>query len=382
MITSLSVYHISSLLSVTCRLQFVYSFKNRAVYTATFDSTVNEYTITWKNDDGSVIDTTTVAYGEVPTHADATKDATAQYTYTFLGWSPAVTSVTGDAEYIATYSSTVNEYTVTWMNGEDVLGTDIVAYGETPVYAGEAPTKASAAEYDYSFAGWTPEVDAVTGDVTYTATFDSTKRSYTITWKNDDGSVIDTTTVAYGEVPTHADATKDATAQYTYTFAGWTPEIVSVTGDAEYTAQFSSTVNEYTVTWMNGEDVLGTDTVAYGETPVFAGQTPTKASTAEYDYTFAGWTPEVDAVTGDATYTATFNETKRLILGDVDGDGEVTITDATLIQRYDVMMIDFTETQLKVADVDGDGNVSILDVTWIQRYLAEVPVRFPINEYI
>ena len=54
----------------------------------------------------------------------------------------------------------------------------------------------------------------------------------------------------------------------------------------------------------------------------------------------------------------------------------------TLIQRYDVMMIDFTETQLKVADVDGDGNVSILDMTWIQRYLAEVPVRFPINEYI
>ena len=63
-------------------------------------------------------------------------------------------------------------------------------------------------------------------------------KTYTITWKNDDGSVIDTTTVAYGEVPTHADATKDATAQYTYTFAGWTPEIVSVTGDAVYTTVF------------------------------------------------------------------------------------------------------------------------------------------------
>ena len=111
-----------------------------------------------------MIDTTTVAYGEVPTHADPTKDATDQYTYTFTGWTPEVVAATADAEYTATFSSTVNEYT--------------------------------------------------------------------ITWKNDYGSVIDTTTVAYGEVPTHADAIKDATAQYTYTFTGWDTEPVAVTGDA------------------------------------------------------------------------------------------------------------------------------------------------------
>ena len=68
--------------------------------------------------------------------------------------------------------------------------------------------------------------------ISYKATYTETKNSYTITWKNDDGSVIDTTTVEYGVVPTHADATKATTAEYTYTFAGWTPEIVAVTGDA------------------------------------------------------------------------------------------------------------------------------------------------------
>ena len=284
-----------------------------AEYIATFESTVNEYTITWKNDDGTVIDTTTVAYGDVPTHDDASKDATAQYTYTFLGWNPAVTSVTGDAEYTATYSSAVNEYTVTWVNGEDVLLTDTVAYGETPEYTGETPTKASTAEYDYSFAGWTPEVDAVTGDVTYTATFDSTQRSYTITWKNDDGSVIDTTTVSYGEVPTHADATKDATEQYTYTFAGWTPEIVAVTGDAEYTANFEAVA--------------------------------------------------------------------KTLLGDADGDGEVTIFDVTFIQRFLAHMPGVVINEA-AADVDGDGEVSIIDVTLIQRHLASMPVKYPIDQYV
>lgn len=61
----------------------------------------------------------------------------------------------------------------------------------------EDPSKTDTAQYTYTFAGWTPEVVAVNGDATYTATYTPTLRSYTITWKNDDGSVIDTTTVEY-----------------------------------------------------------------------------------------------------------------------------------------------------------------------------------------
>ncbi|MEE0675041.1 MAG: dockerin type I domain-containing protein [Ruminococcus sp.] len=58
------------------------------------------------------------------------------------------------------------------------------------------------------------------------------------------------------------------------------------------------------------------------------------------------------------------------IFGDVDGDGEISINDATEIQKFGVELIDFTDEQKFIADVDGDGRVSVLDVTCIQKYLA------------
>ena len=64
--------------------------------------------------------------------------------------------------------------------------------------------------------------------------------TYTITWLNDDGSIIDTTTVERGVVPTHAAPTKAATAGFTYTFAGWTPEIAAAIADATYTATYTA----------------------------------------------------------------------------------------------------------------------------------------------
>lgn len=84
-----------------------------------------------------------------------TRSATAQYTYAFEGWSPEVSEVTRDCTYKATYSQTVNEYTVTWANYDGtVLSTLEVAYGTTPEYTGETPVKSADQTHNYVFAGW------------------------------------------------------------------------------------------------------------------------------------------------------------------------------------------------------------------------------------
>lgn len=97
---------------------------------------------------------------------------------------------------------------------------------------------------------------------------------YQIDWDTDgDGTVDDTTYVAYGETPSHADGSQTGDAQYSYSFTGWTPTLTAVTGTATYTAQFTQSVNSYEVTVPTdpGYTVEYTDntTLEYGSTFTF-----------------------------------------------------------------------------------------------------------------
>lgn len=61
-----------------------------------------------------------------------------------------------------------------------------------------------------------------------------------------------------------------------------------------------------------------------------------------------------------------------IMLGDVDGDGNVEIRDATWIQRHVALMEIPIEAHKATADVDGDGEITLMDATSIQRYLANL----------
>ena len=73
-------------------------------------------------------------------------------------------------------------------------------------------------------------------------------------------------------------------------------------------------------------------------------------------------------------------EPKQYLLGDADTDGDVTILDATVIQRVLVGYVvnSFDE---KAADVSVDG-LDIVDATIIQRYLADMAVPYPVGEWV
>ncbi len=89
-------------------------------------------------------------------------------------------------------------------------------------------------------------------------------------------------------------------------------------------------------------------------------------------------------VTGAGNYEgeATAYFAIRNVLGDSDGNGEIEVVDATLIQRR---LVDLTvpdpDRIESVGDVDG-GGLDITDATFIQRFLVGMEVPYPINEMI
>ncbi|MBQ9991823.1 MAG: S-layer homology domain-containing protein [Firmicutes bacterium] len=283
-----------------------------AEYTAVFSETRRSYLVTWRNDDGSVIDTEMLEYGTMPTHADASKAPTAQYSFVFAGWSPAPAAVSGEAVYDATYTPVLNKYTVTWVdeNGTTVLEKDEnVGYGTMPSFDSADPTKTGNTQYSYDFKGWDKAIAPVSGDITYKAVYEPRVNEYTITWKNDSGTVLKSEKVAYGSTPvfTDPDPAKPASAEFTYSFKGWSPAISAVSGDAEYIAEYDATKRSYLIIWQNEDgSSLHSESVEYGEQPVYAGAVPTKAPTARYSYIHNGWAPAVATVTGDAVYKATY----------------------------------------------------------------------------
>lgn len=69
--------------------------------------------------------------------------------------------------------------------------------------------------------------------------------TYTVTWKNHDGSVLEIdTNVPYGTVPTYNGADPTHTNP-DYVWNGWSPAVEAITGDTTYTAKFKGSSYVY-----------------------------------------------------------------------------------------------------------------------------------------
>ena len=222
--------------------------------------------------------------------------------------------------------SSVPTCVVIWKNEDGtILEVDeAVPQGSVPTYNGAMPIKSGNAQYSYEFNGWSPSVEAINSGVTYIAQFKATVKNYTVRWESDDGTLLELDEkVAYGTVPTYDGAipNKTATAEHTYTFKGWNATVKEVEGDVVYKAEFTSTVNTYTVRWKNEDGtLLETDeNVAFGAMPTYDGAEPTKAATEEHIYLFKGWTPAVKAVDGNIVYTAEFEKIALFLFTEVRG---------------------------------------------------------------
>ena len=178
------------------------------------------------------------------------------------------------------------------------------------------PSRSQTAQYTYTFVGWNTQQDAqtaesgcttnVVADRTVYAAYSRTTRTYTVTWKNSNGTVLETDeNVPYGSTPHYDGATPQNPTSGGGNFVGWSPAVSTVTGNVTYTASYIPT---YTVRFMNGTTVLQSVTVQQGQTATYTGETPTKTGVDNpEDYEFSGWSPSNTNVTSNRDCVAQFN---------------------------------------------------------------------------
>ena len=71
--------------------------------------------------------------------------------------------------------------------------------------------------------------------------------------------------------------------------------------------------------------------------------------------------------------------TEPVVYGDVDKNGKVEVTDATVLQRAVARIGTLDDEQKIRADVDGDTEVTVMDATLIQKKSAQIIDKFPVE---
>lgn len=289
---------------------------------------INHYDVKFYND-SVLLETVSVPHGGTAVYSKSTpiKNADAQYTYTFTGWDKLLTNVTTSFSTYAQFSNTLNSYKVIFYDYDrtTVLDSCTVNYGSNAVYSKPIPTRETDDNFVYTFNGWDkPLSTPIVGDTAFYATYSTVARYMCRFFVENVEMYREVVTKGENAHYPYSTPTKQSTQQYTFSFVNWDKSLNNIQENTDFNAVFSNIVNKYTVTFVNWDNsVLYTDTVEYGTSASYKGETPTREMDNSYKYTFLKWDRDFSNVTEDITVKALFTNKNRYLCRFYDYDGSL-----------------------------------------------------------
>jgi len=213
---------------------------------------IAQYLVRFMNYDGTVLYKEVIAAGgnatdPVTTGSISTPERPDEngMSFQYLGWSEIPTNVQSNKVVTARYRTMCRVRYLDWDN--TVLYSVYVAEGGSTNFSGALPTREQDAQYTYVFSGWSGSQTNITESRDIVAQYSTTLRKYTITWKNSDGTTLETDNdVPYGTTPEYNGAAPvHPTEPQDMQFNGWNPAIATVTGDITYTVQYLDTGSQF-----------------------------------------------------------------------------------------------------------------------------------------
>ena len=229
----------------------------------------NEYVIRFVNYNDRLLQKGSVEFGKRPEYTGSIpeKDADDKYSYTFTGWSPAITTVTGDTTYTAQFEASPRVYSLMLNLDEGILDNE-EEYMQYICGTGVAlPTPY---KDDFYFVGWYDNenysgepVNAVTaddfGDKAFWAKWtQEAPPAFKITFVNYNNTELWSGDVEVGTIPQYngSEPTRESDNKYSYRFIGWDKELSEVTEITTYVAQFERIPIAYFVEYTEDGNAL------------------------------------------------------------------------------------------------------------------------------
>lgn len=192
---------------------------------------------------GDAVNPVTAGYITAPTRT-GTEDSG----YAFKDFGTLPTNVHSNGAVYAVYDTT---YRVQFMNDSTVYDTQWIVSGESATTPTPDPTKASTAQYTYTFSNWDKSYTNITEPLTVNAVYTSTVRRYTVKFYNGSTLLQTVTDVPYGGSASFSGTTpvKDGVDDpENYVFNGWSPSPNGITGTTSCYAQYNYTGLVETIT--------------------------------------------------------------------------------------------------------------------------------------
>lgn len=203
---------------------------------------------------------------------------------------------------------------------------------------------------------------------------------HTVTWKDEDGTVLTETIVGDG-YPTNEIKTKPK--QKGKVFVGWDWDFKKpVYEDIEIVAIYEPKICK--ITWKSFDEVIAEDEVAWGENP----QAPEMEDTSEW--LFVGWDREVEKATRDFTYEAVWEPAGN----ELEKSVSVTVNfklDGKAVEGQKVKLLDENSEVALEGQTATDGAVSLeidlageytVKIYYGEDEIGSIPVKVEKNENI
>jgi hypothetical protein len=320
-------------------VQYTYSFvswtqafnhvtKNLDIYPV-YEQTLRQYTVSFIDGDGQVIDSQVVDYGRSAiAPSQASKTHTDEIYYIFDGWDKSFASIKGDLVVNAMFKEVDRYYTVTFYDQyNQVLDQQTIEYLQAATDPIESlPFEVLDDNYIYAIVGWDKSFETITEDKDIYAVYDTVDRYYDVNFYHEDGTLLSSQVVEYGNSAIQPnDPIKPSNETYRYDFIGWDKSFNFINQDLDIYALFDQTLTKFDVVFYDGDgQIFDQQVVYYGESAISPDGIPTKSPTSSLMYVFTGWDVSFNNIANHLEVHAQFDEVVRTFLVRfVDEDGNL-----------------------------------------------------------